>query len=203
MVSPYTNDHSEDLALRDRILSGDASAADDFFERYLNRVCEFVHYRMGPSSSQSEDVVQETFVSALESLASFDGRSSLYTWLCGIAKNKISSLRRKRRPMALADVLDEADTEIDAILSRIESEEIPDELLDAQETRDLVGATLSSLPDDYRDALLRKYFEGATVAQIGSETGRSTKATESLLHRSRTAFSKIFELLARRRGGLV
>ena len=46
-----------------------------------------------------EDVVQDTFLVALERLACFDGRSSLHTWLCGIAKNKIRTARRRARPV--------------------------------------------------------------------------------------------------------
>lgn len=146
-------------------------------------------------------MVQDTFVVALESLASFDGRSTLNTWLCGIAKNKVRALRRKRRPAPLADVLDEADDEIDAVLARVSSEPLPDWALERKETRELVGATLSSLPSDYRRALVAKYVTGCSVAQIAQDVGRSEKAAESLLTRARAAFGEVFELLARKRGG--
>ena len=58
---------------------------------------------------------------AFESLARFDGRSSVQTWLAGIAKNKIRALRRKSRPMLLADALESSEGEIDRFLV-IESE---------------------------------------------------------------------------------
>ena len=199
--SPY----SEDIALRDRILAGDPSAAEGFFERHLDRVYEFVHYRVGsvgPGGFASEDVVQETFLAALENLQNFDGRSSLYTWLCGIAKNKIRSQRRKRRPVPLQDVLADSEEDIDAILSAIEDMPLPEHVLEARETEELVGATLSSLPDEYRDALLEKYVEGSSVRAIGDAAGKSEKAAESMLHRARLAFTKVFTLLAKRRGGI-
>jgi RNA polymerase sigma-70 factor (ECF subfamily) len=140
-------------------------------------------------------------VVALERMHAFDGRSSLYTWLCGIAKNKIRSARRTRPARSLDEVLESADPEIDAILSQIEREPLPLAIIERQETRDLVGATLSSLPPEYKRALVEKYIEGRSVAEIAERRGRGEKATESLLTRARVAFVKVFELLAKTRGG--
>lgn len=192
----------DDLSLRDRILAGDRDAATHMFEANLDGLYEYAHYRMGGDRAAVEDVVQETFLVALESLRGFDGRSSLHTWLCGIAKNKIRAHRRKRRPVALEDALDEASDEIDALLARVSSEPLPEWVLERRETRDLVGATLSSLPADYRRTLLAKYVEDQSVAEIAASSGKSVKAAESTLTRARLAFARVFELLAKRRGGL-
>ena len=200
MVPPP--DEPDDLTLRDRILAGDREAAETLFQRHMDGLYEFCHYRLAGDRATVEDVVQDTFLVALEGLAAFDGRSSLHTWLCGIAKNKISSQRRKRRPLALEDALAESEGEIDSILARIESEPLPEWVLERRETRELVGATLSSLSPDQRQALRDKYLEGHSVAEMAQRMGRSVKATESLLSRSRTAFAKVFELVAKRRGGL-
>lgn len=190
-----------DQALRARVLSGDRVAAEDLCRRHLDGLYEFVHYRVGGDRATVEDLVQETFLVALEKLADFDGRSSLHTWLCGIAKNKIRTERRRRRPKPLEDVLDEADDEIDAILAQVAREPLPDWVLERQETRDLVGATLSSLTPEYRDALVAKYVDGLSVAEMAARDGRGFKATESRLQRARVAFARVFELVARKRGG--
>ena len=196
------SDEIDDLTLRDRILDGDRQASELLFRRHLDGLYEFCHYRLGGDRTVVEDVVQDTFLVALEGLAGFDGRSTLHTWLCGIAKNKIRQQRRKRRPLALEDVLAESQGEIDAILARIESEPLPEWVLERRETSELVGATLSSLSPDHRRALCDKYLHGRSVAQMAAASGRSLKATESLLTRSRTAFARVFELIAKRRGGL-
>ena len=200
MAAPL--DEIDDLSLRDRILAGDREAAEVLFGRHLDSLYEFCHHRLGGDRAQTEDVVQDTFLVALESLAGFDGRSTLHTWLCGIAKNKIRTQRRKRRPMPLEDVLEESQLEIDAILARIESEPLPEWVLERKETRELVGATLSSMSPDHRRALCDKYLNELSVAEMAANSGKSVKATESLLTRSRTAFAKVFELLATRRGGI-
>ena len=150
----------------------------------------------------AEDVVQDTLLVALERMRAFDGRSSLHGWLCGIAKNKIRAHRRKRRPVLVEDLLDEADPEIDAILAAVDREPLPDWVLERQETQELVGATLSSLPPAYRDVLVDKYVEGKSVPEMARDADKGVKAVESTVHRARSAFSRIFQLLAKRRGGL-
>ena len=200
---PSTQDQpSNEAELVRRVLAGERAAADELFELHFRPLYEFAHYRLGGQTAEVEDVVQDTFVVALESLGRFDGRSTLQTWLAGIAKNKIRSLRRKHRPMALSDALEAAQGEIDNWLASIDEETLPGWVLEQRETRDLVGATLAQLPLDYRDALLSKYVEGETTAQVALRAGRSAKAAESMLTRARIAFAGVFTLLAKKRGGL-
>ena len=196
------DDAHPDWQLSRRLLDGDEDAAASFFEEHLESLYEFVHYRVGGDRALAEDVVQDTMLVALERLAGFDGRSTLHTWLCGIAKNKIRALRRKRRPVLVEDLLAEADPEIDAILAAVDREPLPDWVLERQETQELVGATLSSLSPEYRRALVDKYVEGLSVAEMARRQGAGTKATESRLHRARLAFARVFELLSTKRGGL-
>jgi RNA polymerase sigma-70 factor (ECF subfamily) len=192
----------EDLLLRERLVRKERGAAEELCARHLEPLYEFVHYRLGGDRQRTEDLVQETFLTALERIEAYDGRASLHGWLCGIAKNKLRAERRKRRPRSLDDVLAAADPEIDLILAQVSREPIPEAVLERRETRELVGATLSTLPLDYRRALLAKNVEGLSVNEIARATGRSAKAAESGLTRARVAFSRVFELLAKKRGGV-
>ena len=192
--------HHADIQLRDRVLRGDREAAERLFERHVDTLYEFVHYRAGGDRGITEAVTQETLLTAYETLAAFEGRSSLHTWLCGIARNKIREHRRRRQPKRIEDVLADSDADIDAILAGIEREPLPDWVLEQEETAELVGATLSSLSPEYREALVGKYVDGLSVAQLGERAGKSEKAAESSLHRARLAFSKVFQLLAKNRG---
>lgn len=200
---PPTPDESRDeVALCRRIAAGEGSAASELIANHADQLYEFVHYRVGGDRQTAEDVVQDTFLTALGKLDEFDGRAALHTWLCGIAKNRIRNERRRSKPRALEDVLAEADPEIDAILADIERTPLPEWVLEKRETRELVGATLGSLPPDYVRALLEKYVEGRSVRDLALELGRGAKATESLLFRARAAFARVFTLLADKRGGL-
>jgi len=192
----------DDAALRDRLLSGDPGATERLVARHLDGLYEFVHYRLGSDRAQVEDVVQDTLLVALERVGTFDARSSLHAWLCGIARNRIRMLRRRRRAASIEDLLEDADPEIDLVLAAIEREPLPDGVLERRETQELVGATLSSLPPEYRTALLDKYVHSLPVREMADRAGKGDKAMESTLHRARLAFSRVFQLLARRRGGL-
>lgn len=185
-----------------RVLAGERAAMDEFFALHFRPLYEFAHFRLGAQPAEVEDVVQDTFLVAFESLARFDGRSSIQTWLAGIAKNKIRARRRKFRPMALSDAIEAADPEIDSWLASIDENTLPGWALEKRETAELVGATLAQLPLDYREALISKYVRGESTAQVALRAGRSTKAAESMLTRARTAFAGIFTLLAKKRGGL-
>lgn len=201
-AAALADDRDEDLQLRDAVVGGEPGAAERLFRRHFDALYDFVHFRAGADRAAVEDLVQDTFLIALDRLDRFDGRSSLHAWMCGIAKNKLRELRRRRRPRPIADVLEETDGEIDSILAEVQREELPDQVLERAETAELVGATLSSLPPDYREALTAKYVDGLSVREIGTRSGRGEKATESLLTRARTAFGKVFALLADRRGEL-
>ena len=200
--SDFATQAPHDLQLKARIVRGDASAAGDLLAAHLTPIHQFVHFRIGRDAELVEDVVQDTFLTALQSIRNFDGRSDLRGWLVGIAKNKIREVRRKKGPRSIEDILAESDTEIDAILADVSREPLPDHVLERRETQELVGAALSSLPADYQKALLDKYVEGLSTAEIGRAVGKSEKAAESLLTRSRVAFARVLELHATKRGGL-
>lgn len=193
--------HGDDLDLCHRVLRGERAAGDAYVARHLDGVYRFILYRVGRDVALAEDLAQETLLTGLARLSTYDGRASLHAWLCGIARNHLRGGVRKRRPTSLEDLLASSDVEIDALLARIEHEPLPDEVLERAETAELVGATLSSLPPSYRDALLEKYVEGRTVPDTAARSGRHVKAVESTLHRARRAFADVFTLLARRRGG--
>ena len=201
-MPPSVEQPCDEAELVRRVLAGERAAMDEFFAVHFRPLYEFAHFRLGAQPAEVEDVVQDTFVVAFENLGRFDGRSSIQTWLAGIAKNKIRARRRKLRPMPLSDAIEAADSEIDSWLASIDEATLPGWALEKRETEELVGATLAQLPIDYREALLSKYVRGESTAEVASRSGRSTKAAESLLTRARTAFAGIFTLLARRRGGV-
>jgi RNA polymerase sigma-70 factor (ECF subfamily) len=190
-----------DLALRDRVVGGDRAAAEELVRAHLDPLYEFVHHRLGADAKQTEELVQECFLVALEKLPGYAGESTLFAWLCGIARNKLRAARRKKRPRLLADVLEDSAGDIDRILADVAREPLPDWALQRAETRELVGATLSSLPAEYRRALVEKYIEEKSVVEMAAGAGQSPKAAESMLHRARVSFARVFELLAKKRGG--
>lgn len=187
----------EERALVDAVLRGDRAALDRLTARAAAPLHRFVHFRVGGVATETEEIVQETFLSALEGLHRFEGRSSLQTWLQGIARHHIARRRRHRSRERVADLLADLDPEIDRVLTELALEEISEDVLERAETEDLVGATMASLPPHYQDVLREKYVDALPVEEIARRRAASPKSIESTLSRARRAFQKTFELLAR------
>lgn len=79
------------------IRAGDPQAFRRLYDTYADRVMGFV-LRLTGSRTETEDIVQEVFVAAYASRASFQGRSQLLTWLLGIASRRWRDRCRQRTP---------------------------------------------------------------------------------------------------------
>jgi RNA polymerase sigma-70 factor (ECF subfamily) len=146
-------------------------------------------------------VVQETLLRALRDLDHYEpprARDNIFPWLSGLARNEITRvLSREKNAASLEQLWSRMDRDMRAIYARLESEVLPDALLERQETRALVNATMAQLPQHYRQALEAKYLDGRSVRDMAGEAGNTEKAVESLLGRARQAFRDTFLALTR------
>ena len=97
--------------------------------------------------------------------------------------------------MSLEQLWARMDRDLRDIFTRLESQEFPDELIQREETRALVNASMAQLPLHYRQALEAKYVDGRSVRAMAEDAGHSEKAVESLLGRARQAFREAFTAL--------
>ncbi len=81
-----------------RIRSGDARAFPDFVRHFGERAYSLA-FRMTGNTEDAEDVRQEAFLRMHRSLGSFDGRSSLSTWIYRVTLNTCLDYLRKRQSM--------------------------------------------------------------------------------------------------------
>ncbi len=169
-----------DRWLASAIAAGDPAAAERLCEDYLPRLHSYVLQRSGLDNDAAVDVAQETILAALRTAQYFRGESTLYTWLCAIARRKVIDYyrRRKRHPESLDNLVENG-------LAVIDTAPLPEEVAERGETAAVVHRALWELPGDQRDAVLHKYLDEWTVAEIAAELGRSEKAVESLLSRGR------------------
>ncbi|MBU1190153.1 MAG: sigma-70 family RNA polymerase sigma factor [Gammaproteobacteria bacterium] len=85
-------------------MDGDAGTPDTWVDDHGNALFSYALVRLR-DKHQAEELVQETFLAALQSYERFSGRSSLRTWLIGILKHKIlDQFRRDLREVALDDL---------------------------------------------------------------------------------------------------
>ena len=189
---------------RRRALAGDPAAVHFFAETVLPPLYHFCLYRVGRDRHRCEEVVQETLVRALRELERYDpprAHDNIFPWLTGLARNEISrALARSKQTVSLDELWARMDRELLALYERLESEPLGEDVLVRQETRELVNATMTQLPPQYREALEAKYVEGASVRDLAGLWQTTEKAVESLLGRARKAFRATFLALCRSLG---
>jgi len=156
--------------------------------------------RMLRDRSLAEDVVQDAFIAALRGLPTFEGRSSLKTWLHRITVN--ASLMKLRKLKRLSEQsIDEYLPEFDRHACRIEAPwshlARTEDILENEHLRGLVSEKIAVLPDAYRIVLQLRDIEGYDTAEVAELMGISVSNVKVRLHRARAALKKLLEPILR------
>ena len=149
--------------------------------------------RLGVPDSAVDDVVQEVFIVVHRQLASFEGRSSMKTWLFGILRNLVLRQRRswaRRREETLEE----------SALAAPGAQ--ADEHLAEREARRVLHALLAGLDDDKRAVFVLAELEQMSAPEIALATGLKLNTVYSRLRLARAEMEKALERhRARERGG--
>lgn len=118
--------------------------------------------------------------------------------MAGLARNEIRrALSHEPATCSLEVLWARMDEDLRTIFRGLESSPLADDILVRDETREMVNATMSQLPQHYREALEAKYVSLRSVREIAAASSTSEKSIESLLTRARQAFRETFLALAR------
>ncbi len=182
-----------------RLLTRDTEAVKKWFLAYSDTLYTFVYYRVGKDSDIAAEVVQETFVQALRKIANYDSqRGSMLVWLTYLCKNHIKkALRAKYRHISYEQVWQEIDQCLLQAYELIATEPLPDELLEREETAELVRMTLANIPGNYKVVLTEHYYQQKALREIAVSMGVSEGAVKVMLHRARGAFKAAFLRLSK------
>jgi RNA polymerase sigma-70 factor (ECF subfamily) len=171
------------------LAAGDSAAFDEVVEVYAPKVSRLAYRLLGWSggASEVEDVVQDVFVAVLRHARSFDGRSSLATWITSIAVNRCRSLRRRfgARVRAMAAVLARARRSGVACAA--------DEAAIRGDESERVREAVRRLKAADREVIVLHYLEHAGVEEIAGILGVSRNAVEVRLHRARGRLKALLE----------
>jgi len=135
----------------------------------------------------AEDVTHSALLKAAQHLDGFRWEASLRTWLHRIATNECRMLRRRKVPLSLDELLEEAATAPHQPAEPQASGLGPEEAAVEAETRRRVVAALAGLPDRYRTAVLLKDGLGLPAGDVAAAMGITVPAARSVLHRARAA----------------
>jgi RNA polymerase sigma-70 factor, ECF subfamily len=180
-------------------LAGNRQAIDALAQHALGPLYRFCFWRVGRNRHLCEEVVQETLLGAIRQLPRYEpsrAAGDILPWLCGLARNEIRRVLARERATSLETLWGRIDEQLRAVYARLESEPLGESVLVREETREMVGATMSQLPPQYREALEAKYVAGKSVRDIATDWNMTEKAVESQLARARKAFRAAFVALA-------
>jgi RNA polymerase sigma factor (sigma-70 family) len=169
----------DDAALVEALRSGNPQAPRLLIERYQGIVFGLC-YRMMNHQQDAEDVVQETFVRALRSIAGFDAARPMRPWLLEIAANRCRSAlaRRTRRP--LMTLSDPADDVADPRAGPADPDDVAGELERA----------LSRLRPEYRLVFVLFHEQNLSYDEIARAVMRPVGTIKTWLHRARAELAE-------------
>lgn len=168
-----------DAELVSQSQAGNRDAFGLIVGRYQSLICSLAYSATG-NLSQSEDLAQETFLTAWKRLHDLREPHRLRSWLCGIARNLISNTFRKqtREPVYGAKPLEVAQ---DAPSPEL----LPSEQAISQEEESILWRSLERVPSLYREPLILFYREHQSVERVAEALELSQDAVKQRLARGR------------------
>lgn len=152
------------------------------------------------SREDAEDVSQEVFIAVVQSIGSFEGKSSLSTWVYRICLTKsyehIRSKRRKKRFGILVSLFHEDTAEP---IKEIGDFTHPGVLLENKERAKLLFTAIRKLPENQQKAFVLHKVEGLSYREIAEIMELSLSSIESLLFRAGQNLRKLLDDYYRQR----
>ncbi len=170
---------NNDADLVNATLSGNRDAFAQIVSRYQRLVCSLTYSATG-NLGQSEDLAQETFITAWKNLARLRDRDKLRQWLCGIARNRINNFLRREgsEPVRQAVPLEDVSESHSA-------EPLPaDQTINAEEQA-ILWRSLERIPEIYREPLVLFYRENQSIAAVAEQLELTEENVKQRLSRGR------------------
>lgn len=169
-----------DLALDDESLavraSSDFEAFAELYRRHLCSIFRFIRAQT-PNDEVAEDLTAQVFFKALSAADTWRGDGPYKAWLFRIARNCVSTWRRKKQVTVVAteripDQPDPSPSPVSHVL--------------VGEARDRVWKRVAELPPAQREAVTLRYLKDLSIEEVARVTRRTKGAVRILLHRART-----------------
>ena len=152
---------------------------ETIYAQFSTKVMGYIHARVR-NRADAEDLCSDVFEKIHRKLADFDpSKASVSTWVFTITRNTVIDHYRRSKPTEELDETLSDDTEID------------EGLLNSESLSELAGA-LRALPEELRDLIVLRYYDGKPLTEVAEIMGLSYGAVK-LRHQS--AIAKLRRLL--------
>ena len=175
-----------------RLQRGDAGAFHEAVRRYTPNMLAVARFYL--NNANAEDVVQDSWVTVVEAIKQFEGRSGLKTWLHRIVANRAKNVLRNTRREVQTDFNDALDPSLAnrfssdgrwTIPPRMKSSESAEALMEKGALGDCLDKHLSQLPENQRSALMLYEAHQHKSEDVCNILGVSVSNLRVLLHRAR------------------
>jgi RNA polymerase sigma-70 factor (ECF subfamily) len=184
-----TTAETETAKIARGLREGDMELLADLVERSQRRLVRYLLYLTG-RRDYAEDLAQETWIRVLQRGSQYNGRQRFDPWLFAIARNlAIDYLRKKRKAVQTASSPDDRDE----ILLVSSSGPSPFEAAARSEDAIRLAGQLQILSPLYREALLLRFQEDLSLAEIAQVLGAPVTTVTSRIYRGLAALRSAFE----------
>jgi len=164
----------DDRPLIERVRRGDQDAAKELYERYFDRIYNYVYARLG-RAEDAEDLAIDTMTRSLTRLDLFQDQGVAFSsWVYRIAHNATIDHYRKQAKASLVPlegaILPQSPDPSEIALDRIESEDL--------------RAAVRELTEEQQQVLILRFFQDLSAAQAAEIMGKSIGAVQALQHRA-------------------
>ena len=147
-----------DETLIGRIAAGQKAAMCALFVRHQLKVYRFI-LRIVRDATLAEDVVSETFIDVWQHAGRYQGRSSVSTWLLGIARYKALAAARRLRPTASLDC--------ETAQNAVDPSTGPEATLGQKDTSAAIRRALAALSREHAEIIDLVYYQEKTIRETG------------------------------------
>ena len=185
------------MELLDRLRDGDEAAFRELFDAHHAMLVRLATAYV-KSPSVAEEIAQDTWAAVLDALPSFEGRSSLKTWIARIAINRAKTrAQRDGRQVPLEDdeppSSDDRFGRLGQFKRRPTTFDSPESLLADRQIRAAIERGLEELPPQQRAIVTMRDLEGFSSEEVCNVLGLSESNQRVLLHRGRGRLRAVLE----------
>lgn len=183
------NKKSEINSIIEKALQGDENAYTKLLQRYKNGIFKMI-YQMIKNKEETEDIVQETFIKAFNSLHSYNNKFAFSTWLYKIAYNHcIDTLRKKKLKTQSLDK--PIELKEGSVKFQIKDERYnPESSVILDEKKNNIDITIKSLPAKYKKVILYRHNLDKSYQEISEELKIPIGTVKARIFRARELLKK-------------
>lgn len=185
--------------LLNQIALGDNKAVETLYRHYQASLYAFIRMRIRDDDA-AEEILNDTFMVAIQKPGQFTGESSYHTWLCGIAKNVCGTWLRKQQSGVARNTVE---IDNDALQAVVDPQWGILEQLENRETDEILRECIDRLPETHKEAFYWTWFEEASMEEVSERLGCPVGTVKSRLFNARAKITDCVKNAFATRGAYV